>query len=49
MVAKHGEVMTREAAADMKYADAVVREALRIKGPVSIGVKYVFMGFSVFR
>ena len=41
IVERHGDAITKEAMAEMKYADAVVREGLRIKGPVSVGLKCV--------
>ncbi|KAK9792682.1 hypothetical protein WJX73_010093 [Symbiochloris irregularis] len=39
VVAKHGDKLDRYAMADMKYADAVVKEALRLKGPVPLLMK----------
>lgn len=38
-MARHGDVLSKAAMADMKYADALVREALRLKGPVPIAIK----------
>lgn len=39
VIKEHGPAFTKEAMADMKYTEAVVKEGLRIKGPVSFGLK----------
>ena len=33
MVARHGPALTRAAVADMRWADAMAREVLRLRGP----------------
>ena len=39
VIEKHGPAFTKEAMADMKYTEAVGKQGLRLKGPVSIGFK----------
>ena len=39
IVARHGDTISRQVLSEMKYAEAVVREALRLKGPATLLMK----------